>query len=47
MKLFNTDDEAFAWAYASSYWTTNRYGFETVSVIFSDGSEKVSVSWYN
>lgn len=45
--LFNTDDEAFAWAYASSYWTTNRYGFETVSVIFSDGSEKVSVSWYN
>lgn len=45
--LFNTDDEAFAWAYASSYWTTNRYGFETVSVLFSDGSEKVSVSWYN
>lgn len=44
--LFNTDDEAFAWAYASPYWTTNGYGFETVGVIFSDGSEKVSVSWY-
>ncbi|NBK98745.1 MAG: hypothetical protein EOM50_12115 [Erysipelotrichia bacterium] len=44
--LFDTQEDAFAWAYAQPQWTKATHGFGTTRVIFSDGSYKWSIYWY-
>lgn len=44
--IFNTDDEAWAWAMTQEYWTSATMGFRVVGVTYSNGVNKSSISWY-